>query len=64
MLRCQETHNMAPFPTDGQGTLDILYLFSDSTFYLKLSPLYENSEASGQYGKEKTLRDHNGCFLS
>lgn len=38
MLACQETHNIVSFSTDGQGTLDILYFFSDSTFYLKLSP--------------------------
>lgn len=38
MLACQETHNIVSFSTDGQGTLNILYLFSDKTFYLKLSP--------------------------
>lgn len=51
MLRCQDTHNMASFPTDGQGALDILHLFSDGTFYLKLSPPDENSEESDQDGK-------------
>lgn len=53
MLRCQETHNTASFPINGQGTLDILHLFSDSTFYLKLSLPDENLEESGQDGKRR-----------